>query len=170
MTMKLSMAEQQFLDEVLEELKQYQISSKNRRNIKQQLLEHIHESREHGEDCIKELGDPATLVKDFLELNGIDLYSENKQLRKLKDRKGILFVIGFFTLIITYLGSQLILSMFLTESFNPQTTNSSFNYNIFYQISDNSWWNSMLMIISISTSCLVSLVVIKLLVRKLSIR
>ncbi len=70
------MEEKQFLNEVLEELKQYQISSKNRKDIKQQLLEHIQESHEHGQDSINELGDTTTFVKDFLEINGIDLLSE----------------------------------------------------------------------------------------------
>lgn len=94
MNIKLNMAEQQFLNEVLEELKQYHISSKDRNNIKQQLLEHIQESRELGKDSIKELGNSHELVKDFLEINGIDLHSEIKQIRKSKSRTGILFVIG----------------------------------------------------------------------------
>ncbi|MDM5155333.1 hypothetical protein QUF88_16420 [Bacillus sp. DX1.1] len=160
MNIKLNMEEKQFLNEVLEELKQCQISSKDRKNIKQQLLEHIQESREHGQDSINELGDTTTFVKDFLEINGIDLHSEIKQIRKSKSRTGILFVIGFFTSIVTYLISQLLLSMFLTESFNPLNTNNSFDYNIFYQISDNLWWNSLLMIISISTSLLVSMLAV----------
>jgi hypothetical protein len=167
MNIKLTLEEKQFLNEVLEELKQYQISSKNRKDIKQQLLEHIQESREHGQDSINDLGDTTTFVKNFLEINGIDLLSEIKQVRKSKSRTGILFGIGFFSLILTYLGSQLILSMFLTESFNPLNTSSSFDYNIFYQISDNLWWNSLLMIISIFTACLVSVLVIKLFVRKI---
>ncbi|MGE7875196.1 hypothetical protein [Bacillus paramycoides] len=159
MNIKLTIEEKQFLDEVLDELKQYQISSKHRKTIKQQLLEHIQESREHGQNSIKELGDATTFVKDFLEINGIDLHSEIKHIRKPKGRTGILFAIGLFTLIVTYLGLQLILSMFLTESFNPLNTNSSFDYNIFYQISDNSWWNFLLMFISFSTSLLVSIFV-----------
>lgn len=156
MNIELSLAEKQFLHEVLEELKQFQISSKDRRNIKQQILEHIQECREYGQDSIDELGDATTFVKDFLDINGIDLHSKIKQIRESKSRTAILFVIGFFALIVTYLGSQLILSMFLTESFNPQNTNSSFNYNILYQISDNSWWNFLLMLISVSISLLIS--------------
>ncbi|GGB57363.1 hypothetical protein GCM10011409_38590 [Lentibacillus populi] len=62
---KLTMEEKQFLNEVLEELKQYQISSKNRKDIKQQLLEHIQESHEHGQDSINELGDQQHLSRIF---------------------------------------------------------------------------------------------------------
>ncbi|WP_243522842.1 hypothetical protein [Bacillus pseudomycoides] len=160
MNMKLNMEETQFLNEVLEELKQYQISSKNRKIIKQQLLEHIQECREHGQDSINDLGDTTTFIKDFLEMNEIDLHSEIKQIRKSKNRTGILFVIGFFTSIVTYLTSQLLLSMLLTESFNPINTNNSFDYNILYQIADNSWWNSLLMITSISISALISMLVV----------
>ncbi|MXQ54395.1 hypothetical protein [Shimazuella alba] len=159
MNVELSFAEKQFLNEVLEELKHYQISSKVTKEIKQQLLEHIQESREHGQDSLTELGDKTTFVKDFLEMNGVDLHSQIKQIRKSKKSTGILVVIGFTTLIITYLLSQLILSMFLTESFNPLHTNNSFQYNIFYRISDNSWWNSLLVITSIVTSLIVSVCV-----------
>ncbi|WP_235991740.1 hypothetical protein [Metabacillus schmidteae] len=127
MNMKLNREEQQFLNEVLDELRQYQISTKARRNIKQQLLEHIQESREHGRDSLEDLGDTQDFIKDFLEIYGKDLHSEIKQVRKSKSKTGVLFVIGFFSLILTYLGSQLLLSMFLTESFNPQNTDSSFN-------------------------------------------
>lgn len=169
MNMKLNKEEQQFLNEVLEELRQYQISTKARRNIKQQLLEHFQESRDHGGDSLDDLGNTQDFVKDFLEINGIDLHSEIKQARKSKSKTGILFVIGLFPLILTYLGSQLLLSMFLTESFNPQNPDSSFEYNIFYQISENLWWNFLLMMISISSACLVSLV-INLFVRKIMIR
>jgi hypothetical protein len=161
MNIKLNMGEKQFLNEVLEELKQYQISSKNRKNIKKQLLEHIQESREHSLDSINELGDSHNFVKDFLEMNGIDLHSEIKQIRKSKNKTGVLLAIGFFTLIVTYLISQLLLSMFLTTSFTPLNTNKSFDYNIFYQISNNSWWNSLLMTISITASLLVSVLTIR---------
>ncbi|MEN1936367.1 hypothetical protein AAIE21_12350 [Paenibacillus sp. 102] len=160
MNMKLSKEETQFLNEILEELKQYKISSKNRKIIKQQLLEHIQECREHGQNSINDLGDTTTFIKDFLEMNEIDLHSEIKQIRKSKNRTGILFVIGFFTSIVTYLISQLLLSMFLTESFNPLHTNNSFDYNILYQIADNSWWNSLLMMTSISISALISMLVV----------
>ncbi|PEK33325.1 hypothetical protein CN568_07230 [Bacillus pseudomycoides] len=160
MNMRLNMEETQFLNEVLEELKQYQISSKNRKIIKQQLLEHIQECREHGQDSLNDLGDTTTFIKDFLEMNEIDLHSEIKQIRKSKNRTGILFVIGFFTSIVTYLISQLLLSMFLTESFNPLHTNNSFDYNILYQIADNSWWNYLLMITSVSISILISTLIV----------
>ncbi|HEK9099148.1 hypothetical protein KFD70_20320 [Bacillus pfraonensis] len=168
MNMKLNMEEEQFLNEVLEELKQYKVSSKNRKILKQQLLEHIQECREHGQNSINDLGDTTTFIKDFLEMNEIDLHSEIKQIQKSKNKIGILFVIGFVTSIVTYLTSQLLLSMFLTESFNPLHTNNSFNYNILYHIADNSWWNSLLMITSILISALISMLVV-LYIRKVNI-
>ncbi len=69
-------------------------------------------------------------------------------------------MIGLPTSIVTYLTSQLLLSMFLTESFNPLHTNHSFNYNILYHIADNSWWNALLMMTSISISALISMLVV----------
>ena len=65
MSMELSLVEKQYLTEVLNELKQYRISSKERKNIKQQLLEHIQESRDNGIDSINDLGDTTTFIKDF---------------------------------------------------------------------------------------------------------
>lgn len=168
MNMKLNMEEKIFLNEVLQELKQYKVSSKNRKILKQQLLEHIQECREHGQNSINDLGETTTFIKDFLEMNEIDLHSEIKQIRKSKNKIGILFVIGFLTSIVTYLTSQLLLSMFLTESFNPLHTNNSFNYNILYHIADNSWWNSLLMMTSISISALISMLVV-LYIRKVNI-
>ncbi|EOA3903887.1 hypothetical protein ACH0R4_RS05215 [Bacillus cytotoxicus] len=89
----------------MEELKQYQVSYKNRKIVKQQLLEYMQECREHGQDSLYDLGDTATFVKDFLEMNGINLHSEIKQIRKSQNRTGVLFVIGFFTILVTYLTS-----------------------------------------------------------------
>ncbi len=86
MNMKLNMEEKQFLNEVLEELKQYKVSSKNRKIVKQQLLEHIQECREHGQNSINDLGDTTIFIKDFLEMNEIDLHSEIKQIRKSKKK------------------------------------------------------------------------------------
>ena len=160
MNIHLTLAEKQFLHEVMTDLKQYQIHSKDRRNIRLQLLEHIQAAREHGQDSIQELGEPATFVKDFLELNGIDLHSKMKQIQKFKSRPGLLWVTGVCSFILAYLCSQLILSMFLTEAFNPQKTYNSFDYHIFYRISEHSWWNVLLMMISISASLLVSALVV----------
>ena len=47
------------------ELKKYDISLEERDNIKRQILEHIQECREHGEDSIDDLGTPQLFVQDF---------------------------------------------------------------------------------------------------------
>ena len=62
---KLIGKEKQFLTDVLKELKQYDISLEERENIKLQILEHIQECREHGEDSIADLGTPELFVQDF---------------------------------------------------------------------------------------------------------
>jgi len=160
LNIELTLTEKYYLNEILTELKQYQISSKDRKKIKQQILEHIQESREHAGDSINELGDATTFVKDYLEINGIDLHSQIKKIRKSKSRTGMFIVMGCFTSIVTYFISQLILSMYLTKSFNPLNTDNSFDYNIFYRISDNPWWNSLLIIISISISLLVTVLIV----------
>ncbi|UNK18967.1 hypothetical protein MNQ98_02655 [Paenibacillus sp. N3/727] len=153
----LSLPEKRFLDEVLKELKQYQISSKDRKNIKEQLLEHIQESREHGEDSLYELGDSTTFVRDFLEVNKVDLHTEIKRIRTSGNLKGILLLTGSVTFAAAYLVLQLVFSMFLTESFNPERTSGNFDYHILYRISDLPWWNAMLIMISLSAALLISI-------------
>lgn len=76
---KLIGKEKQFLRDVLKELKQYDISLEERENIKRQILEHIQECHEHGEDSIDDLGTPQLFVKDFIEINEIDLQVKMKK-------------------------------------------------------------------------------------------
>ncbi|MEI5907929.1 hypothetical protein WAK64_12770 [Bacillus spongiae] len=159
MNNELNFVEKQFLNEVLEELKQYQISQKERRDIKQQIVEHIQESREHGDDSLSDLGDTSTFVKDYLEVNGLDLHSEIKQIRNSNRSRRVVVGSGVMAFVVTYLLSQLLLSMFLTESFNP-LNEPSFQYNLIYLIDDNLWWNSVLLMISLLAASVVSSIVV----------
>ncbi len=118
--------EQQFLTDVLKELKKYDISLEERDNIKRQILEHIQECREHGEDSIDDLGTPQLFVQDFLEINEIDLQVKMKQLQNEKDKFNKFMLRGIFISVITYLSSQSIFSIFLTESFNPTISKNAF--------------------------------------------
>ncbi|WP_142321638.1 hypothetical protein, partial [Bacillus cereus] len=115
---KLIGKEKQFLRDVLKELKQYDISLEERENIKRQILEHIQECHEHGEDSIDDLGTPQLFVKDFIEINEIDLQVKMKQLQNEKGKFNTFILRGIFIAIITYLISQTTFSIFLTESFN----------------------------------------------------
>ncbi|HDR7614019.1 TPA: hypothetical protein QCX47_005859, partial [Bacillus mycoides] len=115
---ELNDKEQQFLTGVLKDLKQYDISLEERENIKQQILEHIQECREHGEESINDLGTPQLFVQDFLEINEIDLRIKMKQLRNVNKKSSTLIIGGIFISLITYLISQTTLSIFLTESFS----------------------------------------------------
>lgn len=152
---ELNDKEQQFLTGVLKDLKQYDISLEERENIKQQILEHIQECREHGEESINDLGTPQLFVQDFLEINEIDLRVKMKQLRNVNKKSSTLIIGGIFISLITYLISQTTLSIFLTESFSPNNSNNTFNYNILYRITENQWWNSLLIMISFTISVLV---------------
>ncbi|MFJ8521249.1 hypothetical protein [Bacillus cereus] len=138
--------EKQFLTDVLKELKQYDISLEERGNIKRQILEHIQECREHGEDSIEDLGTPQLFVQDFIEINEIDLQVKMKQLQNKKRKFNTFILHGIFIAFITYLISQTTFSLVLTESFN---------YNILYRISENQWWNALLIMISFTLSVVV---------------
>ncbi|MGG3755341.1 hypothetical protein ABEW49_02530 [Bacillus anthracis] len=147
--------EKQFLTDVLKELKKYDISLEERDNIKQQILEHIQECREHGEDSIDDLGTPQLFVQDFLEINEIDLQVKMKQLQNEKDKFNTFMLRGIFIAVITYLSSQSIFSIFLTESFNPTNSKNAFQYNLLYRISENQWWNALLIMTSLTLSVVV---------------
>ena len=43
----------------------------------------------------------------------------------------------------------------LTESFNSTNSKNTFNYNILYRISENQWWNVLLIMISFMLSVVV---------------
>ncbi|WP_242268329.1 hypothetical protein [Bacillus cereus group sp. BfR-BA-01408] len=152
---KLIGKEKQFLTDVLKELKQYHISLEERENIKRQILEHIQECREHGEDSIDDLGTPELFVQDFLEINEIDSQVKMKQLQNEKGKFNTFMLRGIFIAIITYLSSQIIFSIFLTESFNQNNSKSAFQYNLLYRISENQWWNALLIMTSLTLSVVV---------------
>lgn len=160
--------EQQFLTDVLKELKQYDISIEERENIKRQLLEHFQECHEDGEDSLNDLGTPQLFVQDFLEINEIDIRVKMKQFQNENGKSNSLLLSGIFIAFITYLISQTTLSIFLTESYNSTHSKNSFNYNLLYRIAENQWWNYVLIMISFTRSVLVfiSLVIYK--KRKLS--
>ncbi|CAM3951700.1 hypothetical protein BALU111458_08375 [Bacillus luti] len=160
--------EKQFLRDVLKELKQYDISLEERENIKRQILEHIQECREHGEDSIDDLGTPQLFVKDFIEINEIDLQVKMKQLQNEKGKFNTFILRGIFIAFITYLISQTTFSIFLTESFNSTNSKNTFNYNILYRISENQWWNVLLIMISFMLSVVVFISLVSYKKRKLS--
>ncbi|TBX57810.1 hypothetical protein E0M27_09485 [Bacillus mycoides] len=168
MRSELKGKEQQFLTGVLKELKQYDISLEERENIKQQILEHIQECRENGEDSINDLGTPQLFVQDFLEINEINLRVKMKQLQNINKKSNTLIIIGIFVAFITYLISQTTLSIFLTESLNPTNSENNFNFNLLYRIAENQWWNSILIMISLMVSLLISIILVIYKKRKLS--
>ncbi|HDR7665351.1 hypothetical protein [Bacillus wiedmannii] len=160
--------EKQFLTAVLKELQQYDISLEERENIKRQILEHIQECREHGEDSIDDLGTPQLFVQDYLEINEIDLQVKMKQLKNEKGKLNTSILRGIFIAIITYFISQTTFTIFLTQSFNPTNSKNTFQYNLLYRISENQWWNSLLITISFMLSVVVFISLVSYKKRKLS--
>ncbi|AZJ20646.1 hypothetical protein ACQ3VH_00260 [Bacillus pretiosus] len=160
--------EKQFLTDVLKELKQYDISLEEMENVKRQILEHIQECREHGEDSIDDLGTPQLFVQDYLEINEIDLQVKMKQLKNKKGKLNTSMLRDIFIAVITYLVSQTTLTIFLTGSFNPTNSKNTFQYNLLYRISENQWWNSLLIMISFMLSVAVFISLVSYKKRKLS--
>lgn len=160
--------EKQFLTDVLKELKRYDISLEEMENVKRQILEHIQECREHGEDSIDDLGTTQLFVQDYLEINEIDLQVKMKQLKNKKGKLNTSMLRDIFIAVITYLVSQTTLTIFLTGSFNPTNSKNTFQYNLLYRISENQWWNSLLIMISFMLSVAVFISLVSYKKRKLS--
>ncbi|MGR3762945.1 hypothetical protein [Rossellomorea sp. NS-SX7] len=162
----MTIQEKNYINEVLDELKRYHISSNDRKKVKQQLMEHIQVSREHGLDGIGELGDIETFVKDYMEINEIDLHSHIKSIQtsKIETRRPI--VIALLASMAAYLISQLIFSLFLTESFSPLRS-SDYDYNILYRVTEHSWWNVLLILTSLTISLFAGSLILFLHKRKL---
>ncbi len=57
---------------------------------------------------------------------------------------------------------------FLTESFNQTNSKAIFDYNILYRISENQWWNSLLIMSSFTISVVVFISLVNYKKRKLS--
>ncbi|WP_377865615.1 hypothetical protein [Bacillus sp. R86525] len=165
---ELNGKEKQFLTDVLKELEQYDISLEERENIKQQILEHVQECRENGEDSINDLGTPQLFVQDFLEINEIDLQAKMRQLQNEKGNSSTFILGGILIAVITYLISQTTLSLFLTESFNGANSKNTFNFNLLYRIAENQWWNYILIMFSFTLSILVFISLVSYKKRKLS--
>ncbi|MEH7380952.1 hypothetical protein V7138_10765 [Bacillus sp. JJ1533] len=140
----LTKAEKDYIEKVLLELKKHKITKEQLHSIKEQLLEHISSSHENGENSIEQLGDSETLVKDYLEIYGIDMNDAEKQKSKPSP-----IMLGAISFPIVYMLCQLILSLFLTQSFSQER---SFEYNIIYRISEQPWWNILLVLISFFTA------------------
>lgn len=77
------------------------------------------------------------------------------QLQNEKGKFNTFMFRSIFIAVITYLISQTTFSIFLTESFNSTNSKNTFNYNILYRISENQWWNVLLIMISFTLSVVV---------------
>ncbi|WP_449536528.1 hypothetical protein [Ferdinandcohnia sp. Marseille-Q9671] len=141
----------EYVDKVIKELKKHKINRNNLESIKEQLTDHILTSQQNGEDSIEQLGDSDSIVNDYLEL-----YSIDTQQSKSPKSTYLPVAFGVIAFLFVYLLSQVLLSLFLTESFSD---NRNFDYNILYHIDVNPWWNTLLVMISFFTALILSILV-----------
>ena len=154
---ELEKLEEDFIKEVLDELTRYQIDSVKKKEVKGQLTEHFLEARQHGEHGLEGIGTSSDFVKEFIEVNGMRTDPMRPSAGHLPKR----LIYGSGAMVITFLLSQLILAMFLTDSLSPGFTDQSFSFNLVYRISNNTWWNSLLILISLSVASLATVMTIK---------
>lgn len=153
---KLIKAEKDYLNRVVEELGKFNIDASAVEEVKDQILEHIQESRERGEESLAELDEPTVFVKEYLEVQRIESSSSVKGDRK-KSRSTLIG--GLIAFAVTFVICRLLLSMIPTNLF-PVKKNDL--YVIFY-ISDTPWWDALLTFISfvialITSECVVAFI------------
>ncbi len=148
----LTKQEVTYLEKVNSEIQHYELDSIQIREVNEQLISHFEEYRDNGEDSFSNLEEPEIFAKSHLEACGIDLHSPGNQLQQSRIASSLPILITSLTSVITFLACQLLFAFTLTEFFNPL---NSYQYNLIYRISDNSWWNAALT----STSLVISLIV-----------
>ncbi|PJN56601.1 hypothetical protein PAEVO_33250 [Paenibacillus sp. GM2FR] len=163
--MSLSYEEEQFIANVRRELKRYDITSSQMDEVEEQIQEHLEASREHGEYGLEDLGSPNMYVRDYAEVQGLVRVQDARDLESVPKepgpRSGRLSVWGFlkYPLVYTvvYIICQLLFSFSLTTAWVKGYEITSFN--LLYRISDQMWWNMMLIVFSLSISALVTILV-----------
>lgn len=141
--------EMEYIKKVNQELISSKATQEQIYTIEQQLREHMEESRLHGINPFDDLETPAEFVREYLEIHEVPHQRKNTLSKKH-------YLMGFLYFAVTYLVSQLILTMFLTQTFSPSYENADFNYNILYSISDNLWWNTTLITISLLSALFIT--------------
>lgn len=154
MKMKDNLTKQEitYLAKVNSVIKHYELDSIQVKEVNEQLISHFEEYRDNGEDPFSNLEEPEIFAKSHLEACGINRHSRGKQLQQSRIASSLPILITSLTSVITFLAFQLLFAFTLTEYFNPL---NSYQYNLIYRISENSWWNAALT----STSVVISLIV-----------
>ncbi|WP_339266853.1 hypothetical protein NYE54_24540 [Paenibacillus sp. FSL K6-1330] len=163
--MILSYEEEQFIAAVRRELKRYEMTSSQVEAVVEQIQEHLEASREHGENGLEDLGSPNMYVRDYAEVQGLVRVQDARDLESVPEepepRSGRLSVWGFmkYPLVFAavYILCQLLFSFSLTTAWVKGFEITGFN--LLYRISDQMWWNMMLIVSSLSISVLVTILV-----------
>ncbi|WP_044641189.1 DUF1129 family protein [Risungbinella massiliensis] len=152
----LTKVEKDYINKVVEELGKFNIDANSVKEVKEQILEHIQESREHGEESLAELGEPTTFVKEYLEVQGINPSPSTKGDRK-KSRSALIG--GLFVFAVTFVICQLLLMFFLTDLYVIDVEYIDNKYVYSHKTTDHPWWNAFLTFISFATALITSVCV-----------
>ncbi|OIA99464.1 hypothetical protein AK95_20015 [Paenibacillus sp. LC231] len=162
--MTLSYEEEQFIADVRRELIRYEMTSNQVEAVVEQIREHLEASREHGEYGLEDLGSPDMYVRDYAEVQGLVRMQDAMDLESVPEkppgqRSWRLGVWGFlkYSLVFAavYIICQLLFSFALTTAWVKGYEITGFN--LLYRISDQTWWNMMLIVFSLSISALVTI-------------
>jgi hypothetical protein len=163
--MTLSYEEEQFIANVRRELKRYEMTPTQVEAVVEQIQEHLEASREHGEYGLEDMGSPNMYVRDYAEVQGLVRVQDTRDFESVPEepgpRSGRLGVWGFLkyplVFAVVYIICQLLFSFSLTTAWVKGYEITGFN--LLYRISDQMWWNMMLIVFSLSISALVTILV-----------
>lgn len=170
--MTLSYEEEEFIADVRSELNRYEMTSSQTEEVVEQIREHLEASREHGENGLHDLGSPRMYVRDYAEVQGFEIVQNAGSFRSGQEdsgqRSGRPSVWGLlrYPLVFAavYAISQLVFSFSLTTAWVEGREMTGFN--LLYRISDQMWWNMLLIVFSLSISTVVTTLIYKLSKRK----
>ncbi|WP_010268540.1 hypothetical protein [Paenibacillus senegalensis] len=153
MTGTLNHHEQSYYDRVMSLLNQYGASARLREQAGSQLLEHMEEAKINGESFQDALGTPEEFAFEYLEQDDRAGFHSSPYSSKgagdlaapaapaLINHAFILFLCAGL-LFVYYTVLQAISAMYMTTSL--VIDNPEFTFNLWYRISDQPWFNLML--------------------------
>ncbi|MGD6893790.1 hypothetical protein [Bacillus infantis] len=155
--------EQQYVNQILDILKNNGVSPSYREDAQIQLIEHLHEARLHNEDFRQDLGSPEEFASHFIDNAITDeqpKYQINEQSRRpvsFKQPVAFILLAGMYYLVLQFL-TVLIFTPVLAPGMG-------FEFHLF-KVSGFLWWNLLVNGINVLIALLLSGLTLKLLSKR----
>ncbi|MDH6669920.1 hypothetical protein M2277_000564 [Paenibacillus sp. LBL] len=162
--MTLSYEEEQFITIVRQELKNYDITPHQMEEMVAQIQEHLEACREHGEMGLQDLDSPIIYVRDYAEVQGFSRVSDPSQStpapKDSGERTSTGRLWGFLKHPLIFAAVYVICQLAFSFSLTTAWVNGYeiTGFHLLYRISDQTWWNMLLILFSLLISSVITLV------------